>query len=567
VGELEELKPGDPRRIGPYWLEARLGAGGMGRVYLARSPGGRKVAVKAIRAELAESADFRARFAREVSAARTVSGIFTVPVVDADLDGPVPWLATAYQPGPSLAEAVTGSGPLPVSSVLSLAAGLAEGLAAIHAAGVIHRDLKPSNVILAEDGPRLIDFGISRAVEATALTHTGMVVGTPGFMSPEQAEGRDVGRPSDVFSLGAVLAFAATGRGPFGEGSTAALIYRVVYAEPETAGLPEQIRPLIERCLAKDPQHRPTAADLLAELSTEPGRAPAAGRPAGPPSQPAAAAPPSHPATEQVGPGLRPTDTADQPAGRAGQPVTAAATRGPGLADPPVTAAPPRPARRRWLIPVVTACVVAGAAAGAFAALRLSHTPATLAPAAHGAKITHRPQHAKPAHNSPNDTGTGTGTGTGAETGAGSGSTPLPPAQLHIDGTPIGVSAVNTDPDMTGVADTLGTYFGGINAGNYLQAWNVYSPAEQASNPFQTWSSGESSSQISQVVVQSIQHHPSGDLDAVVVFQSHQAAQQGHDGETCTNWSLDYQLVPSAGGSPPYLINKATEAGAGPVAC
>src|ERR1019366_4678226 len=211
-----DLQPGDPRKVGPYWLVGRLGSGGMGRVFLARSPGGRQVAVKVVRAELAEQADFRIRFAREVAAARTVSGLFTAPVVDADLDGPVPWLATAYVAGPSLADAVTNHGPLPVTSVLALAAGLAEGLGAIHAAGIVHRDLKPSNVLLAEDGPRIIDFGISRAAQASMLTGTGLVVGSPGFMSPEQAEGGDIGLPSDVFSLGAVLTFAATGEGPFG---------------------------------------------------------------------------------------------------------------------------------------------------------------------------------------------------------------------------------------------------------------------------------------------------------------------------------------------------------------
>ena len=265
---MDELQPGDPRRIGPYWLEARLGSGGMGRVYLGRSPGGRNVAIKVIRPELAENADFRARFAREAGAARKVSGIFTAPVVDADLDGPVPWLATSYIAGPSLGDAVAERGPMPGALVLRLAAGLAEGLAAIHTAGVVHRDLKPANVLLAEDGPRLIDFGISRSLEAAALTRTGMVVGSPGFMSPEQAEGRPVGPASDVFSLGAVLTFAATGEGPFGEGSTVALLYRVVTSEPNTQAVPGEIRPLIERCLAKDAQQRPTAAQLLAELST-----------------------------------------------------------------------------------------------------------------------------------------------------------------------------------------------------------------------------------------------------------------------------------------------------------
>jgi len=260
---MDELQPGDPQLIGPYRLRGRLGAGGMGRVYLGLSPGGRAVAVKVIRAELAHDPEFRARFRREITVARKVSGLFTAPVIDADLDGPVPWLVTEYVSGPSLADAVTARGPLPVASVLALAMGLAEGLSAIHAAGVVHRDLKPANVLLAGDGPRMIDFGISRAVEASALTHTGLVVGSPGFMSPEQAEGREVGPPSDIFSLGAVLAFAATGQGPFGTGSTPALVYRVVHSLPQLDQVPAEVRPLVERCLVKDPARRPTARDLL----------------------------------------------------------------------------------------------------------------------------------------------------------------------------------------------------------------------------------------------------------------------------------------------------------------
>jgi serine/threonine protein kinase len=224
------------------------------------------VAVKLIRAELAGNPDFRMRFAREVAAARTVGGIFTAPVVDADPDGPEPWLVTAYVEGSSLADVVADRGPLPVSSVLTLAAGLAEGLGAIHAAGVVHRDLKPSNVLLASDGPRIIDFGISRAVDATSLTHAGRVVGSPGFMSPEQAQGHEVGPASDVFSLGAVLAFAATGEEPFGSGIATVLLYRVVYGSPDVSRLPVLIRPLIERCLTKDARLRPSTDELLAEL-------------------------------------------------------------------------------------------------------------------------------------------------------------------------------------------------------------------------------------------------------------------------------------------------------------
>jgi serine/threonine protein kinase len=339
-----ELQPGDPQKVGPYWLLGRLGSGGMGRVFLGRSPGGRLVAVKVVRSELAGQAEFRSRFAREVAAARTVSGLFTAPVVDADLDAPVPWLATAYVPGLSLADAITRNGPLPATSVLALAAGLAEGLGAIHAAGIVHRDLKPSNVLLADDGPRIIDFGISQAGEATMLTGTGLVVGSPGFMSPEQAQGHRVGPPSDVFSLGAVLTFAATGKGPFGTGSGAALLYRIVSTVPDTGGLPAELRPLVERCLAKDPEQRPGAGQLLAELNTA---RPAAGWlpapitqafPSLPPSEPGPAAPtaagePS--ATPVTGPaaapraGIPPSETPTVTAGPVSPPA-AAGTEAPG---------------------------------------------------------------------------------------------------------------------------------------------------------------------------------------------------------------------------------------------
>src|SRR5690242_7256281 len=268
TGAARGLRPQDPRLVGPYRIVGRLGSGGMGQVFLGRSPGGRLVAVKVVRAELAEQAEFRSRFAREVAAARKVSGLFTASVVDADVGAPTPWLATAYVAGPSLADTVASHGPLPASSVLALAAGLAEGLGAIHAAGIVHRDLKPANVLLAEDGPRIIDFGIARAAEATMLTGTGVVFGSPSFMSPEQARGNRVGPPSDVFSLGAVLAFAATGQGPFGCGSGPTLMYRVVFAPPDTSGLPADIRPLVERCLAKDPGQRPTTQQFLAELNT-----------------------------------------------------------------------------------------------------------------------------------------------------------------------------------------------------------------------------------------------------------------------------------------------------------
>jgi serine/threonine protein kinase len=262
---LRGLEPGDPQVIGPYRLRGRLGRGGMGQVFLGTSAGGRLVAVKVVRSDLATDPEFRARFRREVAVARRVSGQFTAPVIDADIDGPVPWLATAYVPGPSLADAVVEHGPLPASSVLRLAAGLAEGLSAIHAAGVVHRDLKPANVLLAEDGPRVIDFGISLAAAASPLTRMGFVVGSPGYMSPEQASGRPVGPASDIFALGAVLAFAAAGEAPFGAGSAPTLAYRAVHDQPNLDRVPAELCALIDRCLAKDPGQRPTAAGVLAE--------------------------------------------------------------------------------------------------------------------------------------------------------------------------------------------------------------------------------------------------------------------------------------------------------------
>ncbi|MFF8376269.1 serine/threonine-protein kinase [Streptomyces sp. NPDC015661] len=261
---MRPLTETDPRRVGSYRLLYRLGEGGMGRVYLGRSRGGRTVALKVVHGALAGDPGFRTRFAREVRAAQSLRGAGTVPVLDADPDAEVPWLATAYVPGPALSEAVLAHGPLPEPALWRLLSGLAHALDGVHRAGLVHRDVKPSNVLLSPSGPLLIDFGIARSADETALTGTGLVVGSPGFMSPEQAEGRTVGPAADLFSLGAVLAFAATGRGPFGGGSVAELLYRLVHHEPDLAGVEGPFAELVRRCLAKRPDDRPAVAELAA---------------------------------------------------------------------------------------------------------------------------------------------------------------------------------------------------------------------------------------------------------------------------------------------------------------
>ncbi|MFJ3231588.1 serine/threonine-protein kinase [Streptomyces sp. NPDC086787] len=272
---MQKLGPGDPQRIGAYRLLARLGAGGMGQVYLARSDRGRTVAVKLVRAELAAQEEFRARFRHEVLAARRVGGYWTAPVLDADTEAAVPWVATGYVAGPSLQQVVgRDHGPLPERSVRILAAGLAHALGDIHAAGIVHRDLKPSNVLLTIDGPRVIDFGIARAMETLTgdwLTRTGSMVGSPGFMSPEQVRGDRITPACDVFCLGSVLAYAATGKLPFGAAQSGvhALMFRIAQEEPDLAGVPEGVADLVRDCLRKDPATRPSLARILERSGAE----------------------------------------------------------------------------------------------------------------------------------------------------------------------------------------------------------------------------------------------------------------------------------------------------------
>ncbi|MFE6843855.1 serine/threonine-protein kinase [Streptomyces sp. NPDC057686] len=260
----------DPREVGGYRVVARLGSGGMGRVYLAYTPGGRPVALKVVRPELAGDPEFRRRFAQEVASAQRIHGLYTAQVVDSGAGDPTPWLATTYVPGPSLQQAVHTYGPLPVRTVLLLVAGIAEALQEIHRAGVVHRDLKPANVLIAADGPRVIDFGIARAADAGALTGTGLRVGTPAFMAPEQALGRPAGPATDVFALGALAAYVAGGRPPFGEGPESAALYRVVHEEADLGGVPAELQPLLRHCLAKDPAHRPATARVIEAVRGHP---------------------------------------------------------------------------------------------------------------------------------------------------------------------------------------------------------------------------------------------------------------------------------------------------------
>ncbi|MCX5192368.1 serine/threonine-protein kinase [Streptomyces sp. NBC_00249] len=288
---VEPLRPGDPRTVGPYRLEGRLGAGGMGQVFLGTSASGRPVAVKLIRPELAGTTQFRERFAREVTAARQVGGFHTAQVVDADPAAEPPWLATAFVPGPTLQRLVDADGPRDPAAVLRLGAGIAEGVAAIHRCGLVHRDLKPGNVIVSEDGPRIIDFGIALEPGADAMTRTGSVIGTYAYMSPEQVRGEVLSPASDVFAFGSVLAFAATGRSPFDATTVPAIVHRVVTEPPRLGGLTAPLSELVGACLAKDPARRPGMDEVLARLSvTGPGVAPGVAFHALP-TQPAAAPP------------------------------------------------------------------------------------------------------------------------------------------------------------------------------------------------------------------------------------------------------------------------------------
>ncbi|MEV4948616.1 serine/threonine-protein kinase [Streptomyces sp. NPDC053755] len=298
---MMRLRREDPRIVGSFRLHRRLGAGGMGVVYLGSDRRGQRVALKVIRPDLAEDQEFRSRFAREVSAARRIRGGCTARLVAADLEADRPWFATQYVPGPSLHDRVAEEGPLPAADVAAIGAALSEGLVAVHEAGVVHRDLKPSNILLSPKGPRIIDFGIAWATGASTLTHVGTAVGSPGFLAPEQVRGAAVTPATDVFSLGATLAYAAMADSPFGHGSSEVMLYRVVHEEPQLHGVPDALAPLVRACLAKDPEERPSTLQLSMRLKEIAARE-AQGLPASrPPAQ--------RERTEQsTGTGSRPTE-------------------------------------------------------------------------------------------------------------------------------------------------------------------------------------------------------------------------------------------------------------------
>ncbi|KUL39115.1 serine/threonine-protein kinase [Streptomyces regalis] len=340
---MMRLRREDPRVVGSFRLHRRLGAGGMGVVYLGSDKKGQRVALKVIRPDLAEDQEFRSRFAREVSAARRIRGGCTARLVAADLEADRPWFATQYVPGPSLHDKVADEGPLGAAEVAAVGAALSEGLVAVHEAGVVHRDLKPSNILLSPKGPRIIDFGIAWATGASTLTHVGTAVGSPGFLAPEQVRGAAVTPATDVFSLGATLAYASMGDSPFGHGSSEVMLYRVVHEEAQLYGVPDALAPLVRACLAKDPEERPSTLQLSLRLKEIAAREAQGLADVRPPAQrsPEADRPTGRLADTYAEPQRaqrRPQGT-PPPRGTGGVPRGTGASRGPG---PARDGAPPR---------------------------------------------------------------------------------------------------------------------------------------------------------------------------------------------------------------------------------
>ncbi|MFB7333396.1 protein kinase [Streptomyces adustus] len=386
---MMRLRREDPRVVGSFRLHRRLGAGGMGVVYLGSDKKGQRVALKVIRPDLAEDQEFRSRFAREVSAARRIRGGCTARLVAADLDADRPWFATQYVPGPSLHDKVADEGPLGAAEAAAIGAALSEGLVAVHEAGVVHRDLKPSNILLSPKGPRIIDFGIAWATGASTLTHVGTAVGSPGFLAPEQVRGAAVTPATDVFSLGATLAYASTADSPFGHGSSEVMLYRVVHEEAHLHGVPDALAPLVRACLAKDPEERPSTLELslrLKEIAAREAQGLSDGRPPAPR-----------------------TGEADRPTGRLSEAsypeqLRAAPRRSPGhpggQGTPPPRGATPTPSR------------------GPAPAVRSGGTPSRGGSASRGNSTGSRPG-ARPTPASRNTGRSGTGGRTGPRSGAG----------------------------------------------------------------------------------------------------------------------------------------------------
>ncbi|HSZ40192.1 MAG TPA: serine/threonine-protein kinase [Trebonia sp.] len=410
------LQQGDPAQIGRYQLTARLGSGGMGVVYLAQAGDGRQVAVKVLRPEYADDGEFRARFQREVAAMRRVRNRYTVQVLDADTDSAMPFLVTEFADGPSLDEHVRAQGPLHPQATIRFAGALAEALAAIHAAGVTHRDLKPSNVLLTGRGPMVIDFGIAQVADSVSITRTGMAIGSPGYMAPEQVTGH-AGREADIFTWALIVAFAASGQPPFGTGPTVAILQRILNDRPDISGVPPQLTRLVQAALAKDPKRRPAAVDLLRELS--PGGATAAMPP--PASDP------------QLG--VAPTAIAGQTAVAGGATRNVWDNGSGGTARTRVPGGEPGP-RRRWFAPAVAAGAAVAVIIGVGVALLANggSQPGSSTPGDAKSPATSATGPALSRANT--NTGAASGPGAGLATQGPAGQQQVPPGQAkkHRDG-------------------------------------------------------------------------------------------------------------------------------------
>jgi serine/threonine protein kinase len=429
------LQQGDPPQVGRYRLTARLGAGGMGVVYLGHAGDGQQVAVKVLRPEYADDPEFRARFRREVAAMTRVRNRYTVQVLDADTDSATPFIVTQFADGPSLSEHVNAQGPLYPEAVFRLAAALAEAIAAIHAAGVTHRDLKPSNVLLTNAGPMVIDFGIAQVADSASITRTGMAIGSPGYMAPEQVTGH-AGREADIFTWALIVAFAASGRPPFGTGETVGILHRILNESPDVSAVPPQLMPLVSAALAKDPRGRPRAVDLLGELS---------------PGSVAGMAPQT-----VVDRGMAPQTVVDRQAGRS---VPDTRLEYPSGTRTLPAGAGPRPGpgpRRSWRWLAVAAAAVAVLAGTGAALLSHSGSQPGSNPSGGGLNLT-------PSATAPAQSGAGSATDTGAPATQAATGQQTPPDHFrkhrhHDDGGGDGSGSGNgSDPTSTPSASPVST--------------------------------------------------------------------------------------------------------------